>query len=66
MSYETFSAKVKALIRKAGAGITADFLTDDNGRHIAKCSDGTTIVGHARSLTVTIKWGSGHVAMAAI
>lgn len=66
MSYEVFKNKVTTLLSKVG-GVTAEFSNDaDNGRFFANCSDGTTLTGHAKSLKVTVKWGSGHTAMAAI
>lgn len=67
MSYEAFMAKVNALIRRSGQSISVRFSTDDeNGKHYANCSDGTTIIGCPSSLRVTVKWGSGHTSMAAI
>lgn len=67
MSYETFREKVEALIARAGGDINVRFSTDDDkGRHYARCSDGTTIIGSARNLSVTVRWGSGHQSMARI
>lgn len=67
MSYEAFMARVNALIRRSGLSIKVRFSTDDEkGKHYANCSDGTTIVGSPCSLKVTVRWGSGHTAMAAI
>ena len=67
MSYEAFQQKVNALIRRSGAGVNVRFHHDsEKGKHYANCSDGTTIVGNAINLKVTVKWGSGHKAIASI
>lgn len=67
MAYEVFQKRIKALIKRAGGGISVRFSNDaDKGKYIANCSDGTTIVGNASSLKVTVLYGSGHQAMATI
>jgi len=67
MSYEVFRRRINALIQKTGGGIVAVFShNQDTGRHTAVCSDGTIITGNDISLKVTVKWGSGHTAVAAI
>ena len=67
MSYEVFERKVNALIKKAGGKITVLFHNDtDKGKFFANCSDGTTIIGNPKSLKVTVRFGSGHQAMATI
>lgn len=66
MSYEVFQRKVNALIAKAGGGISVIFSTDDEGKHYANCSDGTTIIGSNSCLKVTVRWGSGHQSIAEI
>ena len=67
MSYEVFQSKVNALIKKCGKGLSVAFSTDTEiGKHFAKVSDGTEIVGNSGNLKVTVKWGSGHTAMASI
>lgn len=67
MSYEVFKRKVNALIARAGGRITVRFSTDaEAGKHYADCSDGTTIAGNLSCLKVTVRYGSGHQAMAAI
>lgn len=46
MSYESFKAKVNALIRRSGSGVKVRFSTDEEkGKHFANCSDGTTMNG---------------------
>lgn len=67
MSYEVFKNKVSAIAKRCGNGISVAFSTDEEiGKHTAKFSDGTEIVGNSKALKVTVKWGSGHTAMAAI
>lgn len=67
MNYENFKDRVNALIDKAGGGISVRFFTDeDSGRHYAKCSDGTTIIGNEACLKVAVRWGSGHHGIAAM
>lgn len=67
MSYEVFQRRVNALIDRAGGGIKVRFSEDDEkGRYFAKCSDGTTIIGNPSSIKVTVRFGSGHQAMANI
>ncbi len=67
MSYEVFQRRVNALINRAGGGIMVRFNNDtDKGKFFANCSDGTTIIGRPSSLKVTVRYGSGHQAMATI
>lgn len=67
MSYEVFRRKVNALVVRAGGGITVRFHNDtEKGRFFANCSDGTTIIGNPASLKVSVRFGSGHQAVAAI
>lgn len=67
MSFEVFKNKIISLIDRAGGGILVDFSTDqENGRHIACCSDGTKIVGNSVCARLSVQWGSGHRAFATI
>ena len=67
MSYESFKAKVNALIRRSGQRVSVRFSTDEEkGKHYANCSDGTTIIGCPCSLKVTVKWGDYHQSIATI
>lgn len=67
MSFETFIQKVSALIARVNDGTTVRFHHDEEkGRYYANCSDGTTIIGNSSALKVTVRFGSGHQAMAAI
>lgn len=64
MSYEGFCKRVAMLLDRVG-GITAEITNDtESGKYIAVCSDGTTITGNSKSLKATIRYGSGHQAMA--
>lgn len=66
MSYETFVAMVNALITRKNLNIKPQFYNDiDKGKYCANC-DGVKIIGNPASKKVTVKWGSGHVAMATI
>lgn len=68
MSYEVFKAKVNALVERAGGGINVRFFRDEeNGRHFANCSDGTTIIGNEACLKVQVRWnGKNHQSIVAI
>lgn len=65
MTFEVFQSKVNTLIARAGGNIRVRFSIED-GRFFARCSDGTTIITNAECPKVKVKWGSGHVAYAAI
>lgn len=53
------------MVKRAGGGISVSYRADrENGRHIASCSDGTKIIGSTSSLKVSVRWGSGHAAVA--
>lgn len=63
MSYEVFCRRVSAIVKRTGA--KARFSRED-GKHIARCTDGVTIIGNSECRNVLVKWGSGHTAFAAI
>lgn len=63
MSYEAFCTKINNIAKLSGS--IASFSKED-GRHIARCSDGVTIVGNSECTNVLVKWGSGHTAHAVI
>lgn len=65
MSYRDFQIRVTARLARSNTGITARFFNRD-GKHIAKCSDGSTIIGNSTSYRVLVMWGSGHRAFATI
>ena len=63
MSYAVFCDHVTELVNKLG--LSAEFSQKD-GKHYAKVSDGTKIIGNSTSARVEIRWGSGHKAYASI
>ena len=63
MSYDVFCKRVADIVRQTGARVR--FFNED-GKHIARCSDGVTIVGNSSCPNVLVKWGSGHTASAVI
>lgn len=66
MSYEAFKARVNALIDRKKLSIKPQFYHDtEKGKYLACCKD-VKIIGTSLSNKVTVKWGSGHTAMAAI
>ena len=65
MAYEIFQSRVNAIVAKVGGGISVQFSNED-GRYIARCSDGVRIIGNSISSKVRVEWGSGHAANALI
>ena len=63
MSYEVFCKRVSDVVKLAGSRVR--FFRED-GKHIAKCSDGVIIVGNSECPKVLVKWGSGHTAFTVI
>lgn len=62
MCFEAFCEKINNVCSKLG--LSAKFSKDSEaGKYIAKCSDGTTIVGNAVIQKVTYRWASGHQTM---
>ena len=67
MTYEVFQKKVLSLLAKSGIDTKVRFHDDhDKGRFFANCAEGVTIIGNPSSLKVTVRFGSGHQAMAEI
>lgn len=65
MSFLAFRRRVEKMVKRAGGGISVHYQADrDNGRHFANCSDGTRIIGSTSSFKVSVRWGSGHAAIA--
>lgn len=65
MPYADFCAKVRIITALADSDV--DFSHDaETGKHFAHCSDGVVITGNTKSVKITVRWGSGHVAQAAI
>lgn len=65
MSFEVFRNRVNALIERSGGNLMVAF-SSEGGKHTARISDGTTIIGNLTSHKVSVRWGSGHTAQAAI
>ncbi len=63
MPFNVFQKKVRGLAKRTGSRVS--FL-HENGKHIARCSDGVTIIGNTSCQQVMVKWGSGHKALATI
>lgn len=61
MTYELFMKGITRLVD--GTDSKVDFRNED-GKFIAKCSDGITIMGNSTSSKITVRWGSGHQAQA--
>lgn len=57
MSFKTFS---KTVIERFGAAV----LTQEDGLMCAVLQDGTTLLSNGLSRKITVRWGSGHQAMA--
>ncbi len=66
MSYESFQQHVNQLLSKLGNKKPNVRFSHEDGRHLARFSDGTMIVGNTTSLKVAVRWGSGHMAHATI
>ena len=64
MSYSSFVRKMNILASQTGLAVWVNDNSD--GKLVARFSDGTTITGNSSSYKVTVKWGSGHAAMAEI
>lgn len=63
MSYDVFCKRVIDIVKHTGSNVR---FSREDGRHIAKCSDGVTIIGNSKCPKVLVKWGSGHTAMTTI
>lgn len=61
MTYEAFQRKIDKLASKHG--LKASFSKDEEkGKYFANC-DGVTFIGNSTSLSLTVRWGSGHQSM---
>ena len=63
MSFEVFCKRVSEIAKRTGSKVR--FFKEDE-RHIARCTDGVTIVGNSGCKSVYVKWGDGHTAHAYI
>ena len=67
MNYEGFMSKVVDIVVRAGGGLNVRFSNDrEHGKFLALVSDGTMIIGRPNCLKITVRFGSGHQAMAEI
>jgi len=60
MAFESFKEKIERYLEPLGA--TAKYEVNDNG-YTAKCSNGVTFTGNSICKKLSVKWGSGHLAM---
>ena len=68
MTYQDFSQKIEALVRRVGGNLSARVF-EDTEKHIytAEFSDGTIITGNSKNIAVTVKFRDGnHMAMATV
>ena len=63
MPYDVFKERVERLAKRSGSDVS---FSHEDGKHIAQCSGGVTIVGNALCQNVLVRWGSGHTAFATI
>ena len=66
MTYEDFQAYVNAIIDKLKDDKPEVSFSHSDGRHYARFSDGTTIIGNSVAKRVMVRWGAGHAAHATI
>lgn len=69
MSYEKFQSLIGSLVKKSGGGISVDFRHTEDGKYMARVSDGTVITGNPSSMRVAVRWGGenrNHQGMAVI
>lgn len=65
MAYDVFCDRIRDIVRKSREISIVGFRHED-GKHIAVCTSGIIITGNGFSNKVTVRWGSGHMATAAI
>jgi hypothetical protein len=65
MSFESFCERVITVFGVSGEPCDVSFRRED-GKHIARFSNGVKIVGNALSRSVMVFWGSGHAARATL
>jgi hypothetical protein len=61
MSYQAFERKIRARF----GGNVIDVCREE-GKYIARLSGGIRVFGNSIAHSVTVKWGSGHSAIAAL
>lgn len=61
MSYEKFQSLIGDLVKRSGGGISVKFRHTEEGKYIARVSDGTVFTGNPLSMRVTVRWnGRNH------
>lgn len=63
MSFDAFRKRVTDIAERSGSRVS---FSHEDGKHIARCSDGVTITGNVLCPVVTVRWGSGHTATTTI
>ena len=62
MPWDVFYKRMLSIAEKSGISLLGTSC-DDKGKYIARFSDDTVITGNSISLKLTVKFGSGHMAM---
>lgn len=65
MSYEVFQNRCMDFLKKSGDDSSVVFHHDD-GKFIARFSNGVKIIGNSVCTSLRVVWGSGHTAIARI
>lgn len=65
MKFDDFCMRIRRMVKRAGCKADVKFCHED-GKHIARFSDGVSIIGNTLSNRVSVRWGSGHTAMAVL
>lgn len=65
MSFESFCERVVTVFGISGDRGSVSFRRED-GKHVARFSNGVRIVGNTVSRSVMVFWGSGHKARATL
>lgn len=55
MSYDVFKERVRGLVNRSGSKVS---FHHEDGKHIARCSDGVTIIGNVLCPRVLVKWAA--------
>ena len=66
MPYDIFEERITRLMMVSGSEVGFVSISREDGKYIAKFSNGVTIIGNASCQKVFVIWGSGHAAHAII
>lgn len=66
MQYEDFQKRINALVNRIGGYKPTVRFSHSDGKHYARFSDGTMIIGNTVAKNFMVRWGSGHAAYALI